>query len=139
MKNCPSAGLAIGLAAMTVIVARVTSPDAAMATPPAVMVISTVLPVGSPASSVQVATPGLRAPQLWKTSVPGSSVAQLGDVHASLTVVVPNNVAGTGSTFGGTVFVLVLLIFTSSVITSPIESSESLGTIGFDPLACTPA
>src|SRR5690242_13345847 len=97
--------------------ASVTVPDAPTATPPAVIVILTVLPVGSPTkSSAQVATPGAKLPQLWNVSVPGSSAAQLGDVHANFTVVVPNNVAATGAVFGGTVFELVLVILTSSEI-----------------------
>jgi hypothetical protein len=142
MKNWPLL-FTIGVELdVTVSVARVTFESAGIVTPPAVIVINTVLPVGSAGSSAQLATPTAKLPQLWNTSVPGSSVlagAQAAKLHASLTVVTPVNVAGTSAVPSGGVLLLVFSICTSAVIVWLITSDESLGRIGFEPLACTPA
>jgi hypothetical protein len=74
MKNCPLL-FTIGVGPdVTVSVARVTLESAGSVTPPAVIVINTVLPVGSLGSSPQVATPGARLPHMMNVNVPGSSV-----------------------------------------------------------------
>jgi hypothetical protein len=133
--NWPFTGLTIGVVASTVMNARFVKPPAPIGTPAPVMVIATVLFVGSPASSAQPTTPALSAVQLMKESVPGSSVVQADVVHASFTRVVPVSVAGTLSSFGGLVFVLVLVNRTVMLICWLITSDESVGKIDREPLA----
>jgi len=117
-KNCPFAGLVTGETALTVIVTRETVAPAPIATPPAVMTMSTVLPVGSPTrSGAQLTIPAIKMLQLTNSTVPGSGVVQSAVVHASCTSVVPRSVASDGLVFVGSL-VLVLVMRTVIVICS---------------------
>jgi hypothetical protein len=111
------AGGFTGVVACTGMRASVTVPSAPMATPPAVIVINTVFPVGSPASSAHDATPVARSVHApVTTSVFGSGTAQVESVHARKIFVVPCNTAGTESSFGGFVLLLVFVMRTAKVM-----------------------
>jgi hypothetical protein len=138
VKNWPLAGLETGVVAVTWMVTSVTTPLAGSVTPD-VMVISTVLPLGSLGSSEQSSTPAAILSHELNVSVPCNSDEHREFAHASFTCVVPVKVAGTGFVFGGSVFELVFVILTSLVIAWLITSVESLGKIELAPLACTPA
>jgi hypothetical protein len=120
-KNCPFDGTNTGLTAFTVMVTRSSSWFAPTATPPAVIVMATVLPDGSPMrSGAQVATPAARLVQLTNSSVPGSGVVQDAVVHASCTLVVPNNVAAAGLVFVGSLvlvfWIRIVIVICSSIV-----------------------
>jgi hypothetical protein len=111
------AGGFTGVVARTAMRPRVTVPSAGIAKPPAVIVINTVFPVGSPGSSAHDATPAARSVHApVTTTVFGSGTLQVESVQARKTVVVPNNTAGTESSFGGFVLLLVFVMRTAKVM-----------------------
>ena len=120
-KNCPLGGLVTGATPFTVMVTKSTVAPAPTATPPAVMMMLTVLFVGSAASSPHVATPAAKGVQLTNSSVPGSSAIQPASAHASETCVVPNSVAAAGLLFVGSL-VLVLVMRIVIVICSSTDT-----------------
>src|SRR5204863_7974441 len=73
-KNSPSAGLVTGVVAVTTMSTSATVALAPSVTPPAVMVITTVLLSGSSGSRPQLATPASRGVHDTNVNVPGSSV-----------------------------------------------------------------